>query len=68
MSAVANTENQGQSVGLVDTDQLVVRRLVVDEGPSAKRIQPAPMGRAFRIIKRTCHVTIEIGTREGKRE
>jgi len=32
----------------------------VDGGPSQKRIRPAPMGRAFRIIRRSCHITIEL--------
>ena len=61
MSAVANTENRAEA-GLVDTDELFVTRAFVDEGPVAKRIQPAPMGRAFPILKRSCHVTIELGT------
>ncbi|GAB4312780.1 MAG: 50S ribosomal protein L22 [Candidatus Sumerlaeia bacterium] len=41
-----------------DVDELVVARVVVDGGPVLKRIQPRAMGRAFRILKRTSHITI----------
>ena|SRR5688500_11458234 len=54
-SAVANAEN---SEAGADVDELVVSRIVVDDGPRDKRIQPAPMGRAFRIQKRKCHITV----------
>jgi large subunit ribosomal protein L22 len=54
-SAVANAEN-GEAAA--DVDELVVSKIWVDEGPREKRIQPAPMGRAFRIQKRQAHVTV----------
>jgi large subunit ribosomal protein L22 len=54
-SAVANARQKRQDV---DVDRLYVRTAFVDGGPMQKRIRPAPMGRAFRILKRTCHVTI----------
>lgn len=54
-SAVANAEN---SEAGADVDELFVTRIVVDDGPRDKRIQPAPMGRAFRIQKRKSHVTV----------
>ena len=38
----------------------VRRRAYVDEGPTLKRFQPRAQGRAFRIRKRTCHITIEV--------
>ncbi len=57
-SAVANARQKGPEV---DVDRLYVRTAFVDGGPSLKRIQPAPMGRAFRILKRMCHVTIGLG-------
>jgi large subunit ribosomal protein L22 len=56
-SAVANAEN---AEGGVDTDDLVVSRIYVNEGPREKRIQPAPMGRAYRIQKRKAHVTVHV--------
>ena len=61
MSAVANTENAADAA-LIDTDELRVVGAWVDEGPVMKRIRPAPMGRAFPIRRRTCHVTLELGT------
>jgi large subunit ribosomal protein L22 len=61
-SAVANARQKGQDV---DVDRLYVRTAFVDGGPSLKRIQPAPMGRAFRILKRMCHVTIGLGERKA---
>jgi large subunit ribosomal protein L22 len=55
-SAVANAENnQG-----IDPQTLVVETAYVDEGPTLKRFQPRAQGRAFRIRKRTCHITIEV--------
>lgn len=61
-SAQANLENHPEKAAMVDPDDLVVTRVLVDRGPMQKRIQPAPMGRAYRIQKRTCHVVLEIGT------
>jgi len=61
-SAVANARLKGQDI---DVDRLYVRTAFVDGGPSMKRIQPAPMGRAFRILKRMCHVTIGLGERKA---
>jgi large subunit ribosomal protein L22 len=55
-SAVANAENnQG-----LNKDTLFVDTIYVDEGPTLKRFQPRAQGRAFRIRKRTCHITIEL--------
>ena len=59
-SAVANARQKRQDV---DVDRLYVQTAFVDGGPSLKRIQPAPMGRAFRILKRMCHVTLGLGER-----
>ena len=56
-SAVANAEN---SEDAADVDELVVSKIFVNAGPSEKRIQPASMGRAFRILKRQSHVTIHV--------
>ncbi len=57
-SAVANAENR--ETGAADVDELVVSKIYVNEGPREKRIQPAPMGRAFRIQKRKAHVTVHV--------
>ena len=62
MSALANTEARPDKAAMIDADELVVTRAQVDQAPSLKRIQPAPMGRAYPILKRHCHVTIELGT------
>ncbi len=56
-SAVANAEDKEANL---DTDELVVSKIFVNEGPREKRIQPAPMGRAFRIQKRKAHVTVHV--------
>ena len=56
-SAVANAEQKHVHL---DVDELKVNRIVVDKGPQDKRIRPAPMGRAFRVLHRKSHVTIEV--------
>jgi large subunit ribosomal protein L22 len=56
-SAVANAENKEANV---DTDDLVVSKIYVNEGPREKRVQPAPMGRAYQIQKRKAHVTVHV--------
>ena len=56
-SAVANAENTENGV---DADDLVVSKIYVNEGPREKRIQPAPMGRAYRIQKRKAHITVHV--------
>ena len=53
-SAIANAEhNEG-----ADIDELVVKTITVDDGPTMKRIRPRAKGRADRIIKRTSHITV----------
>ncbi|MES1941538.1 50S ribosomal protein L22 [Salinisphaera sp. T5B8] len=55
-SAVANAEhNEG-----ADIDELKVATIMVDEGPTMKRMKPRARGRADRIFKRTSHVTIRV--------
>lgn len=54
-SAVANAEN---SENPADVDELVVAKILVNEGPREKRIQPAPMGRAYQIQKRKSHIKV----------
>ena len=60
-SAVANAQQQDGFGG--DVERLFVSKAHADNGPSMKRVRPAPMGRAFRIIKRTAHLTIEVTER-----
>jgi large subunit ribosomal protein L22 len=54
-SAVANAE-QKQAI----PENLLVARAYVDEGPTLRRFRPRAYGRATRIRKRTCHVTVEV--------
>ena len=55
-SAIANAEhNEG-----ADVDELSVARIFVDEGVTMKRIRPRAKGRADRIMKRTCHITLAV--------
>lgn len=55
-SAIANAENNER----LDPDSLLVSEAFVDEGPTLKRFRPRAQGRAFRIRKRTCHITIAL--------
>jgi len=61
-SAIANAENREDHV---DVDRLFVKEVFVDGGPMMKRVRPAPMGRAFRVLKRYSHITIKLDTRKG---
>ena len=55
-SAIANAENND---GL-DIDELYVKKIFVDEGPTFKRIRARAKGRAARILKRTSHITVSV--------
>ncbi|MFZ5863358.1 MAG: 50S ribosomal protein L22 [Nitrospirota bacterium] len=55
-SAIANAENR--EIG--DVDDLVVSRAFVDQGPTLKRVQPAPQGRSHAIHKRMSHITVVV--------
>ena len=57
-SAIANARQKQQDI---DVDRLFIQTVFVDGGPTLKRVRPAPMGRAFRILKRMCHVTVGLG-------
>jgi large subunit ribosomal protein L22 len=54
-SAIANAQ---QKTPNVDVDHLYISLIQIGGGPVAKRIRPAPMGRAYRVVKRTSHVQI----------
>jgi len=60
-SAIANASQKDGFGG--DVDQLFVNACYANQGPSQKRIRPAPMGRAFRIVKRTAHLTVHVTER-----
>ena len=68
-SAIANAEHNFS----LDPESLIVSRAYVDEGPTLKRFRPRAQGRAYRINKRTSHITIEVEsidtptTRKGRR-
>ncbi|HLA79232.1 MAG TPA: 50S ribosomal protein L22 [Vicinamibacteria bacterium] len=66
-SAIANAvlvadRNQKRRL---DEDDLFVSACYANPGPSQKRVRPAPMGRAFRVIKRTTHLTVRVAERES---
>lgn len=60
-SAVANAENEAkQERKHIDTDDMVIRLLTIDDGPTMRRFISAPRGRAMRVRKRTSHVELVI--------
>ena len=65
-SAIANAvhvadKNQKRRL---DEDDLVVSAAYANQGPSQKRVRPAPMGRAYQTLKRTAHITVHVSERE----
>jgi large subunit ribosomal protein L22 len=60
-SAIANAQQKEGFGG--DVDRLFVTACYANQGPSQKRIRPAPMGRAFRVVKRTAHLTVRVAER-----
>lgn len=63
-SAISNLQNKDES-GRVDPADLFVKEAFVNGGPVLKRISPAPMGRAYRIRKRSNHITIVVARKES---
>ena len=63
-SAIANAQQRDGFSG--DVDRLFVSACYADQGPSQKRVRPAPMGRAFRVLKRTAHLTVQVSERPEK--
>ena len=63
-SAIANAQQKDGFSG--DVDRLYVAACYANQGPSQKRVRPAPMGRAFRIVKRTAHLTVRVTERPVK--
>ncbi|MDA2989591.1 MAG: 50S ribosomal protein L22 [Actinomycetota bacterium] len=65
-SAVANAQYKAQDQGeVVDVDDLVVREVFVNEGPTLRRFRAAAMGRAAPIRKRTSHITVVVDSKEA---
>jgi len=60
-SALSNAQNKNENG--IDMNNLMVKEVFVDGGPMLKRFRPRAMGRAFRIRKRTSHITIVVGTK-----
>jgi len=63
-SAIANAQQKDGFSG--DVDRLYVSGCYANQGPSQKRVRPAPMGRAFRVLKRTAHLTVQVAERPEK--
>lgn len=61
-SAIANAENNEGA----DVDELKVSEAFVNAGVTMKRIRPRAKGRADRILKRTCHVTVTVGDEDER--
>ena len=60
-SAIANAENNEGA----DVDELKISRIFVDEGTTMKRLRPRAKGRADRILKRSCHITVKVADGEA---
>jgi large subunit ribosomal protein L22 len=63
-SAVANAQQKEGFGG--DVERLFVAECYANQGPSLKRVRPAPMGRAYRVVKRTAHLTVKVAERPVK--
>ena len=63
-SAMANLQQNDAFSG--DIDRLYVAACYANQGPSMKRVRPAPMGRAYRVVKRTAHLTVKVSERPLK--
>jgi large subunit ribosomal protein L22 len=60
-SAIANAERKAEDAGAsLDVDELYVSRCFVNEGSRWKRLRPAPMGRAYRYVRRTAHIVVAV--------
>ena len=63
-SALDNANYLSSEKGIdVDVDSLYVKRAIANDGPRMKRIRPAPMGRAYRYVRRIAHIEIELAER-----
>jgi len=67
LSAIANWQAKNEGVRIEDSN-LYVKEVSVDGGRTLRRIQPAPQGRAYRIRKRSNHVTLVLGNKKQEVE
>src|SRR5438045_9569867 len=67
-SAIANAVNVADKnqKRRLDEDDLVVSAAYADQGPTQKRVRPAPMGRAYQVLRRTTHLTVCVAEKESK--
>ena len=65
LSAIANWESKNEGSKIEDSN-LFVKEITVDSGRMLKRVQPAPQGRAHRINKRSCHITVVVAKKESE--
>jgi large subunit ribosomal protein L22 len=67
-SAIANAVNVAdkEQKRRLDEDDLYVKACFADQGPSQKRVRPAPMGRAYQVIKRSSHLTVWVAEGETR--
>jgi large subunit ribosomal protein L22 len=61
-SAIANAQNLNEDV---DVDALIVSAAYVNEGPRQKRVRPAPMGRAYRYLRRSAHIVVKVADKSA---
>ena len=62
-SAIANARDQADKLGeRLEESELIIKDITVDEGPTMKRIRPRAQGRANRILKRSCHISVTVAT------
>jgi large subunit ribosomal protein L22 len=67
LSAVANWQSKNENVRLEESN-IIVKEIFVDPSKTLKRIKPAPQGRAYRVRKRSNHVTVILGSPKEKVE
>jgi large subunit ribosomal protein L22 len=65
LSALANWQNKNEDARIEDSN-LYIKEVYVNQGRTLKRIQPAPQGRAYRIRKRSNHVTVVLDSKEAE--
>jgi len=64
-SAVSNLYNKDANIKH-ELSELIVKEVFVNQGPTMKRMLPAPMGRAYKVRKRSHHLTVVVATKEIK--
>ena len=67
LSAVANWQSKNENVRLEESN-LIIKEVFVNQSKTLKRIRPAPQGRAYRVRKRSNHVTVVLGSQKEKVE